>query len=162
MDWVGEWAELCQRHLALYDFQNDWRVRIGQFRIHFNREESTPAGHQLAVERSLLNEAINLGRTQGLEFTWTRGRNMLTFTTGDGATDPALQNGLRQVYQNPADQTSPEPLNQNALNPDVEWFLAGKMGASSLWELEPIPRHDKPYGFDAWCYVGLGDSRAER
>ena len=109
-----------------YDFQNDWRVRLGQFRIHFNREESTPAGHQLAVERSLLNEAINLGRTQGLEFTWTRGRNMLTFTTGDGATDPALQNDLRQVFQQPVDSTSPEPINQNALNPDVEWFLAAR------------------------------------
>ena len=109
-----------------YDFQNDWRVRIGQFRIHFNREESTPAGHQLAVERSLLNEAINLGRTQGLEFTWTRGRNMLTLTTGDGATDPALQNGLRDVFADPTNPTTPEPINVTALNPDVEWFLAAR------------------------------------
>ena len=106
-----------------YDFQNDWRVRVGQFKIHHSREESTPSSGQMAVERTLLNEALNLGRTQGIELTWSRPRDVLTFTTGDGASDPSADNGLG-FYVAPNDGTLPSMLNRNALKRDVEWFAA--------------------------------------
>ena len=106
-----------------YDFQNDWRVRVGQFKIHHSREESTPSSEQLAVERTLLNEALNLGRTQGVEVTWSRPQDVLTFTTGDGATDPSADNGLG-FFVAPNFSTLPTMLNRDALNRDVEWFAA--------------------------------------
>ncbi|MEC8115628.1 MAG: porin [Planctomycetota bacterium] len=106
-----------------YDFQNDWRVRVGQFKIHHSREESTPSSAQMAVERTLLNEALNLGRTQGIELTWSRPRDVLTFTTGDGASDPTADNQLG-FYVAPNNSTLPSMLNRNALNRDVEWFAA--------------------------------------
>lgn len=106
-----------------YDFQNDWRVRVGQFKVHHSREESTPSSDQMAVERTLLNEALNLGRTQGIELTWSRPRDVLTFTTGDGASDPSADNGLG-FYVAPNDNTLPSMLNRNALKRDVEWFAA--------------------------------------
>ena len=96
---------------------------MGQFKIHHSREESTPSSAQLAVERTLLNEALNLGRTQGIELTWSRPRDVLTFTTGDGASDPSADNGLG-FYVAPNDGTLPSMLNRNALKRDVEWFAA--------------------------------------
>ena len=105
-----------------YDFRTT-ACSLGQFKIHHSREESTPSSEQMAVERTLLNEALNLGRTQGIELTWSRPRDVLTFTTGDGASDPSAENGLG-FYVAPNDGTLQSMLNRNALKRDVEWFAA--------------------------------------
>ena len=39
-----------------------WSVRGGQFKLPFNREELVSPAGQLAVERSLINELLNVGR----------------------------------------------------------------------------------------------------
>jgi hypothetical protein len=108
-----------------YNLNNDWSIRGGQFKVPFNREELISSAHQLTVERSLVNESLNLGRTQGVELTWAGEHLRVSGATGDGATDSVGGFGIIDP--------GGEPLNSNALNEDVElafhgrfdWKLAG-------------------------------------
>ncbi len=47
-----------------------WAVRIGQFKAPFFREHNISSKRQLAVERSLVSNTFNQGRTQGVELSW--------------------------------------------------------------------------------------------
>lgn len=48
----------------------DWTLRVGQFKPPFMREESVSSSRQMAVERSLVNEEFNQGRSQGVELAY--------------------------------------------------------------------------------------------
>lgn len=52
------------------DFENGWKLRVGQFKPPFLREELVSSARQLAVERSLVNEEFNQDRGQGVEIAW--------------------------------------------------------------------------------------------
>jgi len=52
------------------DLGDGWSLRIGQFKPPFLREELVSAVSQLAVERSLVNDAFSAGRAQGLRLGW--------------------------------------------------------------------------------------------
>jgi hypothetical protein len=49
---------------------NGFSIRVGQFKAPFLREELVSSKYQLAVERSLLNEAFNQDRSIGAQLTW--------------------------------------------------------------------------------------------
>ncbi len=49
---------------------DNWTLRLGQFKPPFMREELTSSSRQLAVERSLVNEEFNQGRSQGVELAY--------------------------------------------------------------------------------------------
>lgn len=51
-----------------YNFGNGWKARWGQFKLPLLREELVSSSRQLAVERSIVNEAFTQDRSQGLEF----------------------------------------------------------------------------------------------
>lgn len=52
------------------DLGNGLKIRAGQFKAPFLREELVSSARQLAVERSLLNEEFNQDRVQGIEASW--------------------------------------------------------------------------------------------
>jgi hypothetical protein len=54
-----------------HNLSEDLAVRMGEFKGAFLHEELTSASHQLAAERSLMNEVFTAGRVQGLELIWT-------------------------------------------------------------------------------------------
>lgn len=102
-----------------FRLNNDWTLTAGQFKVPFNREELVSPGAQLAVERSLLNETLNLGRSQGVQLTWTPTSHpdwRVLLMTGDGGTD------------NLGDAIDPggAPINSPALTEDVEIHLTGR------------------------------------
>jgi len=69
------------------DFGNGMYLRAGQFKAPYLREESISSSRQLAVERSLINEAFNQDFSQGVEFGFAtdmfRAAVMYTDGTGD-------------------------------------------------------------------------------
>lgn len=78
-----------------YNFNDNWSLRFGQFKVPFNREELVSSQYQLAVERSLVNEAMTLGRSQGIELTYHDDQNRFSLATTDGGTfGPFLTQGL--------------------------------------------------------------------
>lgn len=52
------------------EFGDNWTLRFGQFKPPFMREELVSSARQLAVERSLVNEEFNQGRSQGVELAY--------------------------------------------------------------------------------------------
>jgi hypothetical protein len=101
---------------------DDWAITAGQFKVPFNREELVSPGAQLAVERSLLNESLNLGRSQGVQLTWTPADCpdwRVLAMTGDGATDN-FDVGVTLIDPGGA------PINTPALDEDVEIQFTGR------------------------------------
>ncbi|MCP3906083.1 MAG: hypothetical protein GY715_20870 [Planctomycetes bacterium] len=104
-----------------YNFGNDWSIRAGQFKLPYNREELVPSSHQLLVERSLVNENMNLSRGQGVELTYAGETNKLSVMLSDGAIDNLGGFGSVVGAQGP----SALPFTV-ALNADVEWAITGR------------------------------------
>jgi len=52
------------------DLGGGWSLRAGQFKPPFLREELVSSVSQLAVERTLVNDAFSAGRAQGLRLGW--------------------------------------------------------------------------------------------
>ena len=66
-------------------------IRAGQFKAPYMREELVSSKHQLAVDRSVMNELFNQGFTQGVEFGWSNEqfRLMAMFHDGHGNANSA-------------------------------------------------------------------------
>jgi hypothetical protein len=112
--------EISGGNLQLYDawirwqLDSTWSLRFGQFKLPFNREELVESSRQLAVERSLVNESVNIGRSQGVELGWHSGAHRLAAAFSDGGHDQ-LGGFNNFVGTNTA--------NTPALDEDVEWIL---------------------------------------
>ena len=83
------WGRLALGHLWGEAFK-DWSIRFGQFKDPWNHEEITSSKRQLAVERSLLNEALGGQLTkyiQGISFIWDDGAEGLPLRAEIGYSD---------------------------------------------------------------------------
>ena len=98
---------------------DNWSIRFGQFKEPFNREELVSSAYQLAVERSLVNENLNLGRTQGIELQYKSDNWKINIATGDGATDNL--GGFDAIIE-----PGGAPVYSNALLRDVEYSITGR------------------------------------
>jgi hypothetical protein len=78
-----------------YNFGNGWRVKMGQFKAPFLREELVSSKYQLAAERSVVNELFNQDYSQGLELRYEAAdwRVMAAFTDGFGTRNTDYPNG---------------------------------------------------------------------
>jgi hypothetical protein len=100
-----------------YRMNSDWSVRIGQTKIPYNREELVSPTRQLAVERSLVNENMNFGRSQGVELIYARDDWKVLFMVHDGIQDNFGGFNAIQLTTGP---------NTPALTQDVEWALSAR------------------------------------
>jgi hypothetical protein len=82
----GGWDTL-QDAWVRYHLNDQLSVRVGQFKLPFNREELVGPMYLQAIERSLVNESLNIGRSQGIEMTYTDRSNRFTLATSDGGED---------------------------------------------------------------------------
>ena len=69
-----------------YNLDDTWSVRVGQFKLPYNREELVYSADQQIVERSLVNQMMSIGRSQGLELTHVKNQSRLALMYSDGAT----------------------------------------------------------------------------
>lgn len=53
-----------------YEFDNGVGIKFGQFKAPVTRERMVDARHQLAADRSVVDEVFNAGRVQGVALTW--------------------------------------------------------------------------------------------
>lgn len=100
-----------------YRFNDAWALRVGQFKMAYNREELVSSAYQQAVERSVINENMNLGRTQGVELRYVGDTTKFYFQMTEGAADSlggfSLASGL-------------QPVNTSALTPGVEYAFSAR------------------------------------
>jgi len=67
-----------------YEFDNGMKIKAGQFKLPFLREELTSSSRQLAVDRSLTNEFFNQDFSQGVQLSMSREkwRGSVAFSDG--------------------------------------------------------------------------------
>ncbi len=78
-----------------FKLSEEWSAKVGIFTMPFTRESLVSDQYQLAVDRSLIDYRIGLGRSQGVQFTWANedARVFTSITNGSitlGSNDIAL------------------------------------------------------------------------
>ncbi len=119
-----------------------WSIRAGQFKLPFNREELVSPANQLTIERSNVNESLNLGRSQGVELEY-RG-DFLGWATAfsDGGFDSLLGVGvLAGTF--PTNTSWGTEDTEYAFTSRVEWLVAGTWAQFSQFTSPP----GDPFGF---------------
>ncbi len=109
-----------------FQLNDSTSIRVGQFKVPFNREELVSSAHQLAVERSNVNESLNLGRTQGIELVIADDVHRFAVSINDGASDSlggftASGGGIATSTVQVGD-----PIHNFALFQDVEYAIQGR------------------------------------
>lgn len=91
---------------ALEDAYADWAInedftlRMGQFKTQLIREENVSAKRQLASDRSVVNETLNMDRSQGVEahFGGDSWRGAIGFTDGINTDNTAFNSSSEADY----------------------------------------------------------------
>jgi hypothetical protein len=117
-------TDVLQDAWIRYHLNDQWSVRVGQFRLPFNREELVLPQYQQVIERSLVNESLNIGRSQGIELLWTTRGSRLAIATSDGGTDNFGGFGL--VGGAPQNSPWSAPTAQWAVTARYENLIAGR------------------------------------
>jgi len=108
-----------------YRLNNEWTVRFGRFKLPFTREELVPSQYQQAVERSLVNESMNLGRTDGVEFTYADRTKKFIFMYSEGAIDSLGGFGIAGQSGGVTSMTAGVGDTEYAITTRGEYLLAG-------------------------------------
>lgn len=103
---------------------DQWSIRGGQFKLPFSREELVNAGYQLAIERSTLNEAMGLARSQGIELGYHGDFLDWKLAFSDGGTDTLLGVGAL-ASTSPANTVWSQQDTEYAFTSRLEWLVAG-------------------------------------
>ena len=113
---------LLQNAWIAKSLDNGIKIKVGQFKPAFMREEMVSSSKQLAVDRSLVNEYFNQGNSQGIEISWKNEDFKLSGWTGDGLGSrylgPARTNGQNTSW----DQTA----TSYSFATRGEWKMAGE------------------------------------
>lgn len=96
------------------DFGEGWKLRVGQFKAPFMREEMLSSIRMLAVERSLINSQFSAGNVQGAQVSW-----------GD---DSFRAYGMLHDGSGTANTAWSAEDTEYALTGRVEWLIDGEWG----------------------------------
>jgi hypothetical protein len=71
----------------LQELGSGWIVRVGQFKLPFDRGWEVPIANQLTGERNTVTLHMGLGRSQGVELGWAGDTTRIRVALSDGAND---------------------------------------------------------------------------
>jgi hypothetical protein len=108
-----------------YHLNNELSVRIGQFKLPFTREFLVSAAHQLAVERSVIDTDLNVGRSQGIELTWATNIYRFSGAYHDGGVDNLAGPLQIAAFHNPQNSAALRTGAEYAWTFRNEFLLAG-------------------------------------
>ena len=100
---------------------NGVKIKVGQFKAPWMREELVSSSRQLAVERSIVNEYFNQGYSQGLEVSYASDDFKVAAWTGDGIGSRGFGPARTNSQNTPWNETS----TAYSFAARGEWRLAG-------------------------------------
>ncbi len=117
-----------------------------------------PAQYQLTVERSLVNENLNLGRSQGVELVYLNDYDKFSVGYFDGFTDSI--GGFNLIGTNPGSGGSNEigpdgGDNLPALSPDTEYAFAARYEHLFAGTWEQFRQFTSPIGEEFGVLLGI-------
>ena len=108
-----------------WQFIPQWSLRAGQFKLPFSREELVGSAYQLTVERSLVNESLGIGRSQGIELEYQGDALSWRLAYSDGGTDTLL--GVGALISTAPPNTPWSTIDtEYAFTSRLEWLVAGE------------------------------------
>ncbi len=108
----------------LQEIGNGWAIRVGQFKLPFDRGWEVPIANQLTGERNTVALHMGIGRSQGIELAWGGDTTRLRVAFSDGGNDrifDAYHFSTTQPLNSPYDFSQAEL----AFSGRVEFKLAG-------------------------------------
>jgi len=100
-----------------FKLSENWSAKIGVFMLPFTRESLVSDQYQLAVDHSLIDYRLGLGRSQGIELTWVPNDTTRVFlSTSSGS--PTLR-GVNISGTNPTPPWA-------ALSEDTDWSATAR------------------------------------
>ncbi len=130
-----------------YNFTDNWSLRFGQFKLPFTRERLVSSATGLAVERSLVDETTNLGRSQGVELTYADATQRLAMALSDGAT---FGPGVRPIFGSIGVR-----MNSTALSVGNEWAVTGRYEYLWAGDWEQFADLTSPPGDEFGLLLGI-------
>jgi hypothetical protein len=118
---------------------NEWNVRFGKMKLPFNREELVSWKYQLAIERSIVNQSLNIGRSQGVELEYSNDTNRWSAMFSNGGVDSI--GGLNGVTGFP-----PGGVNPPALAVDSEWSITSRYELKFAGTWQQLKQFTSPPG----------------
>ena len=108
----------------LREIGNGWALRLGQFKLPFDRGWEVPIANQLTGERNTVALHMGLGRSQGIELAWGGDSTRLRVAFSDGGNDRIFDS-----YHFSTTQPANSPYNftqaELAFSARAEFKLAG-------------------------------------
>lgn len=81
--------DLLDAYVA-FDMDNQWTLRVGQFKLPFSRERLVSVQNLLTADRSSVDDLMSLGRSQGIEVSMRDDSFYWAFAFSDGGSDNLL------------------------------------------------------------------------
>ncbi|MCH2160261.1 MAG: OprO/OprP family phosphate-selective porin [Phycisphaerales bacterium] len=130
-----------------HEFDENFSLRVGQFKLPFDRGWEVPVKYQLTGQRDAVSQHFGLGRSQGVELRWTTNQARVRVAVSDGASDHLVY-GLYLAGTDPAN--SPYDYQQGNWSASArgEWNIAGR------WA--DYARMTSPPGEDFGAMIGVG------
>ena len=116
-----------------HEFDENFSLRVGQFKLPFDRGWEVPIKYQLTGQRNAVSQHFGVGRSQGVELRWT--------------TDQLIH-GLYLAGTNPANSPYDYQQGDWAASARAEWNIAGR------WA--DYARMTSPPGEDLGVMIGAG------
>lgn len=129
-----------------YQFTNTTSLRFGQFKLPYNREELVSSAYQLTVERSEINENMNVGRSQGIMLTYADETNRFDFAYSDGGVDSI--GGFGNVV-------GTNPVNTPWSDRDTEWAFTTRYEKLIAGNWQQFQDLTSPPGDEFGMLVGI-------
>jgi hypothetical protein len=130
-----------------YTFGDGWSARWGQFKLPLLREELVSSSKQLAVERSLANEAFTQDRSQGIQ---------LQYRTDDWRVIGAFSDGLdsENTDFNNNSLRTPAGANSFLVRGEADYALTGRVEYKFQGDWKWFEDFTSPQGQDFAALLG--------
>ena len=147
----GDWGRSGGGNILLdawirYYLTDEWSIRVGQFKLPFNREELVGPAYQQAIERSLINESFNIGRSQGIVLEYLDRTTRFDFMYSDAGTDNI--GGFNLIETRPSNT----PWSTPALG---EWAFTARYEKKLAGSWEQFVQLTSPPGDEFGLLVGI-------
>jgi hypothetical protein len=126
---------------------DQWSVRVGQYRAPYSRETLIADSNQMAVDRSVIDYHLGLWYTQGIELESLTDDFRWRLSFDDGGTDN-LAAGLQLV--------GTQPMNRPWYVTDSEWSVSSRFEYKLAGAWEQFAQFTSPQGEESGVLAGIG------
>ncbi|MEC8321028.1 MAG: hypothetical protein VX726_03970 [Planctomycetota bacterium] len=130
-----------------HEFSDGFTVKVGQFKLPFDRGWSVGIGNQLTGDRTAVALHMGLGRSQGIELGWDLDDIRARFAVSEGAQDRLFEQ-YRLAVTDPLNSPYYDTQAELSFSTRWEWKLAG------AWS--DFERMTSPPGEEFGLLVGVG------